>query len=175
MHKTKNRAGFTLIELLIVIAIIAIIAAVVFVALNPAVRLRDARDASRYTDITALLSAIKTDQVDNGGAYHADVPSLVANTVHMLGTCTTGATAVGITGICDTNPTEAACVNLTTTSTTNIVDEGYIGSIPISPDGDSTASWGASMTGYTLEHDTGGIIHIRACESENTTEISVSR
>ena len=63
----KFNKGFTLIELLIVIAIIAILAAVVFVSLDPLTRFQDARDARRWTDVDAVLSAMKLDQVDQGG------------------------------------------------------------------------------------------------------------
>ena len=170
-----TRKGFTLIELLIVIAIIAIIAAVVFVALDPLTRFRDSRDSARWQDVTAILDAIKVDQVDNGGDFAEDIPAVDADEIWMIGTCTSGATAATITVICDSPPTQAVCVNLTNTADTNIVAEGYIGSIPISPNGASTANWSAATTGYTLEHDDGGIIHIRACESENSTEIMVSR
>ena len=52
--------GFTLIELLIVIAIIAILAGVVFVSLDPLQRFLDARDAARWTDVTAVLSAVRS-------------------------------------------------------------------------------------------------------------------
>ena len=75
----KKTKGFTLIELLIVIAIIAIIAAVVFVALDPLTRFQDARDASRWSDTAALLSAIKVDQVDNGGSYLTAVQTPCSN------------------------------------------------------------------------------------------------
>ena len=49
-----QRKGFTLIELLIVIAIIAILAASLFVALNPAKRFQDARDAKRNQDVESV-------------------------------------------------------------------------------------------------------------------------
>ena len=44
--------GFTLVELIIVIAIIAILAAAIFVAIDPARRLNEARNARRSSDIT---------------------------------------------------------------------------------------------------------------------------
>ena len=57
--------GFTLIELLIVIAIIGVLVAVIFVALDPATRLKQARDAVRQNDVGEILSAVKLYQVDN--------------------------------------------------------------------------------------------------------------
>lgn len=62
-----ERPGFTLIEFIIVIAMIAIVASAVFVAIDPARRLRDARNASRWTDVRAILEAVKTYQVDHEG------------------------------------------------------------------------------------------------------------
>jgi len=163
----QGKGGFTLIELLIVIAIISIIAAVVFVALDPLTRFRDARDSSRWTDVSAVLSAIKIDQVDNGGAYLSAITSMTAGNVYMIGTDTTGCDDDNAS--CDTNVTnDTSCVDLT-----GLATEGYLSSVIISPNG--VVTWSAGTTGYTLQRDSTGIIHIRACESENTTEITVSR
>ena len=159
--KDKNSAGFTLIELLIVIAIIAIIAAVVFVALDPLTRLRDARDSNRWTDITAIASAIKIDQVDNGGSYLSEITALATSTVYMIGT---GYGCDNMNPYCDLNVTNT-CVDLT-----GLVTEGYLGEVPVSPSG--VADWHASSTGYTLEiSTTSSSVIIRACESENSDEI----
>ena len=161
-----EKRGFTLIELLIVIAIIAIIAAVVFVALDPLTRFQDSRDSSRWTDSSAILNAIKVDQVDNGGAYLGTVDVLVAGDTYMIGTGVAGCdTPVS----CDVTIDNTACVNLT-----GLVTEGYLGSVPISTNGAGT--WYASSTGYTLTADATGIITVQACESENVTgDIKVSR
>src|SRR3990167_7752376 len=51
--------GFTLIELLIVIAILGILAAAVLVAINPAKRTRQARDAARKNDVGSLATEIQ--------------------------------------------------------------------------------------------------------------------
>ena len=164
MHKHK---GFTLIELLIVIAIIAIIAAIVFVALNPLQRFQDSRDSRRWSDINGVLDAIKIDQIDNGGTYVSAVTNATAAEVHMIGTA--GAGCDGQNANCDVNVTSGAhCVDLTA-----LVTEGYLGAVPISPQGNGT--WSASLTGYTMQRDTTGIVTVRACESENTSAISVTR
>ena len=164
-----NKKGFTLIELLIVIAIIAIIAAVVFVALDPLTRFQDARDSSRWSDVSGLVSAIKIDQVDNGGSYLASIAALTAGNVYMI---VDGATATGCDDqntSCDTDVTsDTSCVNLA-----GLVTEGYLGSVPTSPDGAGT--WASTITGYTIERETTGIIHVRACESENSDEVVISR
>ena len=53
MHK-----GFTLVELLIVIAILAVLAVTVVVVLNPAELLKQARDSTRMSDMSAINGAI---------------------------------------------------------------------------------------------------------------------
>ena len=55
----KSLFGFTLIELLIVIAILGILAAAVLVAINPAKRTKQARDAGRKNDIGSLATEIQ--------------------------------------------------------------------------------------------------------------------
>jgi len=57
--------SFTLIELLIVIGIIAILSAAVVITINPAERLREARDSTRVTDITTLDNTIRISQTQN--------------------------------------------------------------------------------------------------------------
>ncbi len=168
MLKTKNR-GFTLIELLIVIAVIAILAAVVFVALDPLTRFKDARDSHRWADITEILNAIKVDQIDNNGSYLTAIANMDAGNVYMI---TNGDVAEGCddqNASCDTAvEDDTSCVNLA-----GLVTEGYLGDVAISPNGAGT--WTAGMTGYTLQRSSTGIITVRACESENTTEIWVAR
>ncbi len=164
---SSTRQGFTLIELLIVIAIIAIIAAVAFVALDPLTRFKDARDAHRWSDISAILSAIKIHQVDNRGSYLQAIRDMQADDIYMIGLDTTGCDSYNTN--CDVNvASSTACVNIAGLET-----NGYLGSVPISPDGDG--SWIAGHTGYTLKKSTTGIITVQACESENSNEIKASR
>jgi prepilin-type N-terminal cleavage/methylation domain-containing protein len=170
MKKMQKQKGFTLIELLIVIAIIAIIAAVAFVALDPLTRFKDARDSRRWSDISALMSALKVDQVDNRGHYLTvvnDIPAASSSEIFMIGTATTGCN--GLDAYCDTDiATSTNCIDLS-----GLVTDGYLGAIPVSPDGDGT--WAASTTGYTLQKKSNGSLVIRSCESENSNEISVTR
>lgn len=166
MHKHQENKGFTLIELLIVIAIISIIAAVAFVALDPLTRFRDARDSRRWTDISALISAIKVDQVDNGGSYMAAISNLTSGQVYMVGTDVAGCDDYN--AYCDTDVTaDGNCVNLV-----DLVGQGYMGAIPVSPNGAGT--WTAGHTGYTLSV-TSTIVTVRSCESENSDEIFILR
>ncbi len=172
----KNRSGFTLIELLIVVAIIAILAAAVFVALNPLKRFQDARDSRRKTDVEAILDAIVVHQVDNGGYYLTAVSSTVADDVYMIVNGSSMAAGCDDHDLeCDTNvQSDTHCIDLSP-----LVTQGYLGSIPFSPQGevawDDATSAGNEGTGYTLERNTAGTVTIRACESENTTEIFATR
>ncbi len=162
----KRKGGFTLIELLIVIAIIAILAAVAFVALDPLTRFKDARDSSRWGDVTALVSAIKIDQIDNGGTYLSSIANATSSWDYMI---TGDGTTSGCNVTCDGNvATSSSCVDLS-----GLVTEGYLASIPVSPNG--SGSWSTSITGYYLNKNSNGTITVGACESENTSSISVSR
>jgi len=79
--------GFTLIELIIVIAIIAILASAVFVAINPATRLKASRNATRWTDATAIRDAVMSYSVDNSGSWVSGVNGRTVNTtLKMIGT-----------------------------------------------------------------------------------------
>lgn len=61
--------GFTLIELLIVIGVLAVLSVAVVVTLNPAELLRQARDATRLSDLATLNRAINIASFDaSGGA-----------------------------------------------------------------------------------------------------------
>ncbi|MDA2936204.1 prepilin-type N-terminal cleavage/methylation domain-containing protein [Patescibacteria group bacterium AH-259-L05] len=167
-----NNNGFTLIELLIVIAVIAILAGVVFVALDPLTRFRDARDSSRWSDVNEVLSAIKIDQVDNDGTYLSAITSMTAGEVYMI-TDGGGTDCDGGNANCDTNVTAEVVAGDHCVDLVGLVTEGYLGDIPLSPDGAGT--WTAALSGYTLQRDATGIVTVRACESENTTEIWVAR
>ena len=168
----KAFKGFTLIELLIVIAIISIIASVVFVSLDPLRRFRDSRDAKRWADITAVLSAIKIDQVDNGGEYMGPIKTITANRVYMITDGNVGSGCAAANAYCSQDVfDDASCVDLSDLRT-----QGYLGSVPVSPKG--SFEWTSGLTGYTLEKSSTGILTIRACEAENTqggSEIKAAR
>ena len=144
----QSLKGFKFIELLIVIAVIAILAAVVFVALDPLERFQDARDATRWSDADSILSAVKLDQVDNGGSYIAAVSGLVAGTYYMVGTCANG--AAGCT---------AQVVNGTCADLTGLVTENYLASVPQDP---STGA--AAQTDYYIMRSAGDVITVGACD-----------
>lgn len=169
------KKGFTLIELLIVIAIIAILAGVVFVSLKPLQRFEDARNAARWTDATAILSAIKVDQVDNGGSYLSAIDGLTAGQNYMISWNETGA-AVPSTN-CNTS---CVVVNdldnciLLENGTVGLVKEGYLAKIPVSPAAGSV-TWSDNYTGYYMSKSSLGAITIGACSAEGGETITVSR
>jgi prepilin-type N-terminal cleavage/methylation domain-containing protein len=157
-HRFKKFSqGFTLIELLVVIAIIAALAVVVFVALNPAQRLKDSRDARRTSDVDSILTAVHEYIVDNKGSLPAGLTAGMIES--QLGTSGTGCT-VSTAGCA---ATASACVDLTTPMAK------YLKSIPIDPNGT------AAKTNYSIAVDTNGIVTVKACGTEGTSNISASR
>jgi len=143
------------------------LAAVAFVALDPLTRFRDARDARRWSDVSAVLNAIKAHQVDNGGNYLTAITNMTAGQVYMIGTDAGSCTAYNANcGVAVSGATN--CVDLT-----GLVTAGKLGSVPISPNGAGT--WVVGHTGYTLQRDATGIVTARSCEAENTSAISLSR
>lgn len=159
MKKNKSffNKGFTLIELLLVIAIISILAVVVFVALNPAQRFKDSRDARRTTDVDTILSAIHSSIVDNKGTLPTGLTAGMSEA--QLGTGT-GCTVS--TGGCTV--VTAACLDLATPLTK------YLKSIPTDPNGGT-----AAKTNYSVVVDANGIVTVKACGTEGATNISASR
>ena len=161
--KKYNNQGFTLIELLLIIVIISALAVSVFVALNPAQRLQDARNSRRVTDTDNILSAMHQYIVDNAGSY----PSGVGSTGMAEVQIGSGVSGCAITaGPCAASAT--ACVNLSTALAP------YLKSMPIDPLGSPTYT--SAKTGYTIQVDTNGIITINSCGSaESGTNVSASR
>lgn len=158
----KHSTGFTLIELLIAITIVTILAVSVFVALNPAQRLKDSKDARRATDVDSILTAIHQSIVDNKGTYPSNFPA--AGTEAQLGT---DASACNISNTkCSFATT--ACVNLLTGSQ-NL--SSYLKDLPIDPNGTATSA----KTGYSVVRDTNGIVTVKACYTDATATISASR
>lgn len=151
----KNSRGFTLIELLVVILIIVSLAVVVFVALNPAQRLEDSRDARRTADVDSILSAMHQYIIDARGI----TTGLSLGTAEkQLGTGTTGC---GLTAAsCSISAT--ACLDV---SGGTLLGK-YLASMPIDPTAGTTYT--AAKTGYAASMDANGIITVEACGVEGT-------
>ncbi len=154
MKLPKNEKAFTLIELLLVVAIIATLAVVVFVALNPAQRLKDSKDARRTSDIDTILSAVHEYIIDNKGALPTSSPQAEVQ----LGTSASGC-AIS-TGGC--SAVAAACYDMST------LLNKYLKSMPIDPTGT------AAGTKYTITVDANNIVTVKACAADTGT-IVVSR
>jgi len=167
-----NKKGFTLIELLIVIGIIAILAAIIYVAVDPARRLAEARNAERWSSVNGILNAVLKYTVDNGGILPATATAIdsVTTTVQIIGE-NTGATAcASVTcGSEDVATTDCYVTGLDT----DLVDD-YLSAIPYDP---STGD--ADDTQYYINKSTNGRITVGACAPEtvggDTPTISVSR
>lgn len=167
--KTNLKKGFTLIELLVVIAIVIALGVAVFAALNPAQRLKDARDARRTSDVDTILTAIHQYIIDQKG----DASGLSLTTAdQQLGT---GASGCAIsTGGCSVVAT--ACLNIAGSGGTLL--SKYLKSMPIDPLGGTTYT--AAKTGYAVSQDANGLITVKACgtgtsTTEGSTNISASR
>src|SRR3989344_8621492 len=149
--QSKNKA-FTLIELLVVIVIITTLAVTVFVALDPAKRLADARDARRTADVNSILTAIHQAIVDNNGNMPSNTPAL--GTTSQLGTAAIGCATHGTTACGGT----AACSDLMSGA---INLSSYLSSMPVDPNAAD-----ANETGYSIVNN-GGIITVTTCLAEN--------
>lgn len=169
IKRKKQTRGFTLIELLIVIVIIATLAVTVFVALNPAQRLKDTRDARRTSDAQSILTAIHQAIVDSRGSYPSNMPT-VADGPKQLGTGDTAILCPALAGGGNCTTT-AICANLMADVAVDLIP--YLKSMPIDPTGGTTYT--AVKTGYTVIRDANGIVTVSACGTEGATVISASR
>jgi prepilin-type N-terminal cleavage/methylation domain-containing protein len=162
MKQKKNKLpfmylnGFTLIELLIVIGIIAVLAAFAFVALNPLQRFADSRNARRWADVNAIMSAIKLQQVDNGGNYITAIANLTPDLYFQIGR------GNECDDECAGTVLQSDCIDLE-----GLVNTAYLPSIPIDPNFE-----GASVdeTRYYMVKDSYGRIVVGSCGEETGSD-----
>ena len=167
-YPKTNYKGFTLIELLIVIAVIAILAAIVFVAINPLARFQDSRNARRWTDVNAVLSAIKLHQLDNSGVYLDAIDDLTNDLYYQIG----GGGACNDTCLNPTVVLQTTCADLE-----ELTDDGYLPDIPIDPNASGASE---DETRYYIVKHANGSITVGNCSEELGSNsaipnISVSR
>lgn len=152
----KQQKGFTLMEILLVIGLLAVLAVVVFVALDPAKRFQDTRNARRTTDIQNILSAVHTYVNDTKGTF----PAAITSTEMQIGTATTGC-AISTGGCNVTGATD--CVDLSAAL------GSYLKSIPTDPNGTD------ALTGYSIEKNSNNMVTVRACNAEGGVAVMTSR
>lgn len=161
--KTKNsKKGFTLIELILVIAIVAVLAGAIFVAIDPARRLNESRNAQREGDVIAMLDAVVKYQVDNDGDHHSEVSAITAGEYVIVGTtddddglCTSEASASAACSNTTTGSGTADCVDLTQLGT------NYLADLPNDPSNGSDAD-----TSYYISRASNNTITIGSCDEE---------
>lgn len=151
-----DRPGFTLLELIVVIAIIIIIFAAVFVAIDPARRINSANNSRRWTDVRAVLEAVKKYQADNNG----DLPDTAVaidsdtGTVQLIGNGGFSCGSLTCNGV-----TIAAANCFVSELDTDLAS--YLKDIPYDPKDGSN-----SDTRYYIQKDANGFITVGSCEEE---------
>jgi prepilin-type N-terminal cleavage/methylation domain-containing protein len=151
----KKALGFTLVEIIIVVAIVAILAAIAFVAIDPARRLHESRNAKRWADVTAIADALQKWSVDNAGAMYTTLDSVAVDTNYMIGTCDDAADA-------DCDEAEIAvgnCVDLSE------LGDHYLSKIP-----NDSSDGTAEKTGYYISKTTDNALTVGSCAPEGEGE-----
>lgn len=80
----QSKLGFTLVEILVVVGVLGALAAVVFLVINPAERLKQARDSTRMLDIASLKTALQLYLTEGGslgtsGKTYISIPDSNSN------------------------------------------------------------------------------------------------
>lgn len=155
----KKNHGFTLIELLIVIGIIAFLASAIFIAVDPAKRFAESRNARRWTDVSKVLEAVLQYAIDQEGTLPSGIDD-IGSTVQILGTNPSGCDIS-----CAGKPSAESCLDLSET-----LIPKYLGTIPYDP---YTGS--AVFTDYYINRSQTGRIEVGSCNPELSATIFVSR
>jgi len=174
MNYKLREKGFGLVGLLSVVLIIMIFIASYLFFFDPIRKFKSARDAERWSDISLILNSIKNYQKKNGHLLES-MKGMYPDEWYMIvsGSMTSG---------CDNNNSfsdveiydDDHCVNIS-----QLVDDGYLGSVPVSPAGkikwDSGINNSNKGTGYALMVGENGTIYVQSSESENIDQISMFR
>jgi hypothetical protein len=163
------RKGLTVVEYCTVLAIIVMIAAVVFVVIDPAAKKVAARNAQRWTDVTALMEGVQTAFTQTEGELTDDLEKIDtdAQTVQMI---VDGNETVVCGTICGTEHVagENCSVDLT-----GLVAKGFVAAVPHDPSVRDNGS------GYYVNYND-GVFTVGACSAEEekngaTPTVRISR
>ena len=173
--KFESEKGFNFVGPLVVTLIFVIVIASSLFIFDPIRKFESARDAERWGGVSLILNAIKDYQENNDGSFLKKMDDIYTDEWYMVvsGNMTSG---------CDNNNAfsdieiydDNYCIDVS-----KLVDDGYLGSVPISPAG--KVQWDAGInnshkgTGYALMVDENGVLYIQSCESENVSEILIIR
>lgn len=134
MDKNKPK-GFTLIELLVVIAILATLAVAVTLILNPAELVRQGRDSTRLSDMSALQSAVSLYLADQAEASFNNTTQCSADTCDGSGDLVTATTLSSSTRR-DVDSTGWIDINFT-----NISSGAPLSNLPVDPVNNTTNNY----------------------------------
>ncbi len=176
MENKKEKKDFNLIILLANIAVTLIIFAVLFFVFNPVQKFKSARDAERWADVSSIIKSLEQYNKDNEEAnLFKEIDGLYREDWYMI------VAGPKLKGCDDQNKfsdveifDDDYCLDFSV-----LIDKGYIGELPVSPEGgvnwDKGLSDKQTGTGYAFMIDEDNVIHIQSCESENTSEIQISK